>query len=250
MRRMLVTLAAVGGLALASAGPALAAECTTVQTSKGPLTAAQVGGEVTGPLNAEGCEVGVYYNAENEGGVTDATIEGASQYGIFVDGNAGNVEVNVTGSTIRNIGAKPFNGVQQGNAVYYYGVETEGAVSGTVRQDTISEYQKGGIVVNGEQASVQVIDNSVEGLGEVPFIAQNGVQFAYGAAGTISGNTITGNQYSGCSSREAAKTGCIPYVSTGLLLYDVNPTQVKHSHNHYRDDQRNLYLLPSAVLAP
>ena len=235
--------------ALVWAVPATAAECTKVTTSKGSLTAAQVGGDVTGELDATGCQIGVYYSTSTPAGnVSEADISGATYYGVFVDGKDGDVSVNVTDSSISKIGESPPDGAQHGLAVYYYGYETTGAVSGTVSGSSISEYQKGGITVNGEKASVDVMDSTVAGLGEVDFIAQNGIQFGYGATGVASGNTITGNYYTACSNRDAAKTGCTPWVSTGMLLYDVDPAQVKRSDNHYRDNQRNLYVLPTASL--
>lgn len=236
--------AAAGGamaaaLALAPSG-ALAATCTPVSTSKGVLTAAVVDASVTGPVDATGCDIGAYYDAAGSGdSVSGADISGARQYGVFVDGGNGDVSVNVTNSSIHNIGDVPFDGVQYGIAVYYYGYNTVGNVSGNVTGNSISQYQKGGVTVNGSNASVDVTNNDVTGLGPVPFIAQNGVQFGYGASGVASGNQISDNDYTGCSNQDAAKTGCVPYVSVGLLLYDVNPSQIKRNDNKYSNDQRN-----------
>ena len=93
-------------------------------------------------------------------------------------------------------------------------------------------------------------NNTVAGEGQIDYIAQNGIQFGYGASGSVTGNTITGNWWTGCSNQDAAKTGCTPWVSTGLLLYDVDANAVNVSNNTYRDDQRNKYLLTSASLSP
>ena len=64
------------------------------------LTAAQIGGDVTGTLNATGCDIGVYYGPGATGSVTGATIANAKYFGIVNDGQ----NVNVTNSTISNIG--------------------------------------------------------------------------------------------------------------------------------------------------
>jgi hypothetical protein len=175
-------------------------------------------------------------------------VENATQYGVFVDGGKGDVSVDVSDSSIHNIGDVPFDGAQHGNAIYYYGYNTTGTVSGTVSGNTVYQYQKGGIITNGGNASTVVTDNTVTGLGPVSFIAQNGVQFGVGATGSASGNQISANDYTGCSNQDAAKTGCIPYVSTGLLLYGVDPSQVSRSNNQYGDDQRNQYVAPASEL--
>lgn len=216
---------------------ASAAGCTTVTTSRGTYTAAAVDTPVTGTLDASGCQIGAYYDTSGLG-VFNADISGASYYGVFVDTGA---SVDVTDSTISNIGETPFNGAQHGWGVFY----ADGA-SGTVDSNTIFLYQKSGIVVDGTGTSATVTNNTVTGNGPVPYIAQNGIEVLDGATGTVSGNAISGDYYTGCSNKDAAKTGCVPYVAVGLLLYDVNPSQVSRSHNLYRDDQRNEYVGPSA----
>lgn len=246
--RVAVAAGALSALAMAAGtSAASAAGCTPVSTSKGPMTAAVVDTSVTGPVNASGCDIGAYYDAAGSGSsVSGADISGAQSYGVFVDGGAGNVSVDVTNSSIHNIGDTPFDGVQRGNAVYYYGYQTAGTASGNVTGNNVYAYQKGGIVVNGSNASAVVTNNTVTGLGPVPFIAQNGIQFGFGSSGVASSNQISDNDYTGCSNRDAAKTGCVPYVSTGLLLYDVDPSQVSRFQNKYRDDQRNESVTPAS----
>lgn len=247
-------LSAPGWAALFEAGTGAAhadtGSCLTVNTSKGAMTTARYDTPVTGLVDATGCQIGAYYDAAGTGdSVSAAEIENATDYGVFVDGGTGNVSVDITGSSIHNIGDTPFDGVQRGNAIYYYGYNTAGTASGTVSGNAVSEYQKGGIVVSGEYASTVVTDNTVTGLGPVAFIAQNGVQFGYGATGSVSGNQISDNYYTGCSNHDAAKTGCTPYVSTGLLLYDIDPSQVSSSNNHFRDDQRNSYVATASEVS-
>src|ERR1700693_1233076 len=60
------------------------------------MTAAQIGGNVTGSLDAGGCNVGVYYDNTTSGNVTGATIFGANYFGVLVNGDVGAVSVNVT----------------------------------------------------------------------------------------------------------------------------------------------------------
>jgi hypothetical protein len=183
--------------------------CTPVTTSKGVLTAAQVGGEAAGTLDATGCDIGVYYDAGHGGGVDGATISGATQYGVFVDGGAGNVKVDVTGSTIDDIGDHPHTGNQYGVGIYYDGLDTSGGASGTISGNTVSNYQKGGIVVNGANADARVTGNSVIGIGMTAGIAQNGIQFGYGGGGQARDNSVDGNWYTGAN-----------WTSTGILVFE------------------------------
>ncbi|MDQ1705467.1 MAG: hypothetical protein QOF18_1833 [Frankiaceae bacterium] len=244
-----LALAASAGIALA--GHASAAGCAATDYSEDGhvLTAAIVaapGQVVSGPQDATGCDIGVYFGPGIDGSVNGAVIgatelQAPTYYGVLVNGAA----VDVTNSSISNVGNHPHDGTQHGIGVDYLNVPAASVASGTVMGDSITAYQKGGIAVEGNRANVSVLGNTVTGLGPVPFIAQNGVQYSDGAVGSIVGNDINDNYYTGCSNKDAAKTGCIPYVSTGLLLYNIDPSSVKASNNHFRGDQRNQYMAPA-----
>jgi parallel beta-helix repeat protein len=214
MKRVLLATALVVGLGAAllpAAANATAASCTPTGFYRDGinLTAAQMGGDVTGSLDAGGCNIGVYYDSTHTGNVTGATIFGASYYGVFVL----KTSVNVTGSTIRDIGDVPLNGAQHGNAIYYASVSSgtvddgfgnylqptcsSGTTTGMINGNTILRYQKGGIVANCAGTSVTITNNTVTGEGPVPYIAQNGIQLGYGMKATVSGNTVSGNAYTG-----------------------------------------------------
>jgi Right handed beta helix region len=158
------------------------------------MTAAQIGGDVNGSLDATGCNIGVYYDNSTSGNVTDATIFGANYFGVVVNGDVGAASVNVTGSTINAIGETPLNGTQHGTAIYYRAFG--GAASGTISGNTVAHYQKNGITINGN-VSATIADNTVTGEGPVDYIAQNGIQVGYGAQATVTENTVTGNAYTG-----------------------------------------------------
>ncbi|MDP9331242.1 MAG: right-handed parallel beta-helix repeat-containing protein [Actinomycetota bacterium] len=167
------------------------------------MTAAQIGGDVTGTLDASGnatvdgipCNIGVYYdNAHTPGNVTGANIFGANYFGVVVNGDVGALNVSVTGSAIHDIGETPLNGMQHGTAIYYRALST-GTASGTISGNTLTNYQKGGITVSGAGISATIKNNTVTGQGRVDYIAQNGIQVGYGAKATVTGNTVTGNAY-------------------------------------------------------
>jgi hypothetical protein len=193
----------VGGAiaALCLAGTVLhggAAACTA--TGYSGLTAAIVNpaSPVTGTVNATGCHMGVYFDASGAGGaVVDADVFGATHFGVFVNGDAGAVRVDVLDSRIHDIGAVPHNGVQQGVGVYYRGFFPASNVTGRIAGNDIFAYQKGGIVANGTGTSVLVFDNTVTGDGHVTFIAQNGIQVGFGATASVMRNRVSGNSYYG-----------------------------------------------------
>ena len=166
------------------------------------LTAAQIGGNVTGTLDASTCNIGVYYDGTTSGNVTGAEIFGANYFGVVVNGDVGSASVNVTGSKVHDIGEIPLNGSQHGVAVYYRALGT-GTASGIISGNTISNYQKGGITVNGK-VSATITNNIVTGQGPVNYIAQNGIQVGYGAKATVNGNTVTGNAYTGANLTSSA----------------------------------------------
>jgi hypothetical protein len=163
------------------------------------LTAAQIGGDVTTTLDATGCNIGVYYDATHTGSVTGADISGANYFGVLVNG----ASVNVTDSAVHDIGEVPLNGAQHGNAVVYLG-----GASGTISNNIVSSYQKNGITVSGDGSSASVLVNVVTGEGPITYIAQNGIQISFGATAKVTGNTVTGNDYT-----PSKVTAC------GLLIY-------------------------------
>ena len=174
------------------------------------LTAKQIGGDVTGSLDATGCDIGVYYAPGTTGSVNAADISGAVYYGVVANAAA----VNVIGSQIHDIGDYPLGGNQRGVGVYYTTLNPDlsstggTAATGTVSGNTFTKYQKGGIVVNGPGAAVTISGNTVTGEGRVDYIAQNGIQVSRGATGTITGNTVTGHAYTGINNAS----------SSGILL--------------------------------
>jgi hypothetical protein len=184
-------------VSLGTITPAAAAGCTPTGFFRDGInmTAAQIGGHVTSSINATGCNIGVYYDNTTSGNVKGATIFGANYFGVVVNGDVGKVSVNVTDSAIHDIGETPLNGDQHGVAIYYRALGT-GTARGTISDNRITNYQKGGITASGN-VSVTIANNTVTGQGPVIYIAQNGIELAYGAHATVTENTVTGNAYTG-----------------------------------------------------
>ena len=157
------------------------------------LTAALINpGNVSGDVDATGCNIGIYYGQNTRGHVENANVHGANYFGIVNNGG----QVDVMNSTISEIGERPFNGTQHGVAIYW---AFQSSAKGNINGNTIWNYQKGGIVVNGPNASANILQNTVIGLGPVDFIAQNGIQAGYGANTQIQQNIVSGNSYTGAN---------------------------------------------------
>jgi hypothetical protein len=200
------------------------------------LTAALIdpAGTVSGPVNATGCNIGVYYDT-GTGAIRNAEIWGANYFGVV--NNGGNVSL--TRSFIHDIGETPFNGTQHGVSVYWvFG----SASSGVVSNNLIYRYQKGGIVINGNLASATVSGNEVLGLGPVNFIAQNGISSGgiiivggscYGAdltTGThVTGNTTAANDIglwvSDIDVDPNNSNACIPPTTPTNIVVDHNTAE-------------------------
>ena len=195
-----IALVGIGALAIglathAPSASAATASCTATgfyRDSKN-LTAALINpsGTVSGDVDASGCDIGVFYGAGVAGTVNGADIHNATYFGVVNDGGA----VTVENSSIHDIGESPLNGSQHGVGVYWvYG----SSATGYIENDTIWNYQKGGIVVNGA-----------------------------GAYATISGNTVTGNSYTGLN--DAASGGIL--VVGGACYGDVYTTDIQIMNN-------------------
>jgi len=231
--------------ALTMATTAGAATCfpTTFNRDNHFLTAAQIGGTVSGSLDATGCDIGVYF--ATAGSVTaGAEIFGARYFGVVNDGTS----VTVEGASVHDIGNRPFDGTQHGVGIYF----TNGG-TGTIDGNAVWAYQKGGIVVNGTSATsgaattATITNNAVTGLGPVAFIAGNGIQVSRGAVAEVRGNAISDNFYTGEGGVGPNAGGENPegfeFFSTGLLLFEAG-AGTKTSDNQFSGNQHNFANVP------
>jgi hypothetical protein len=230
------TLSLVAGIMLAGitlATSTAVAACTQTGFFRDgiDMTAAVIAeGDITRQtIDATGCNIGIYYGPETSGTVDRTEVKGSNYFGIVASGEAdafndapGAVSVDVTNSSIHNIGETPFNGTQHGVAVYYNALTPGTSATGAISGSTVFAYQKGGIVVNGSGAAVSVRENSVRGNGPVPYIAQNGIQIGRGAGGQILRNTVTGHSYTGTNGASSSGIlifgGCGDPLTTGVHI--------------------------------
>jgi hypothetical protein len=101
-------------------------------------------------------------------------------------------------------------GCQDGEGIFVESQTQYGYVSAvTVQNSSVHNYQKNGITGDDYGTSLILTSNSVQGWGPTSAIAQNGIQLATGADGSVTSNTVIDDVYTGAY-----------YGSSGILLYD------------------------------
>lgn len=190
------------------------------------------GGHFRGAVVANGGAVANVHDVTITGyHLADVCDAGADALrGVLLDGASGVVANNHVINLRQDAsGCQEGNGIEARNAPFTKrGRDVYVAVTG----NEVRGYQKSGIVVSGSVLTL-VDSNTVQGLGQVPYIAQNGVQVGSGGSGIVSRNRITDNYYTGTADAQAC----------GVLLYqDDNAIQLG---NTFAGNQRNVCKLSS-----
>jgi hypothetical protein len=167
-----------------------------------PQSVVEICSAKTGGINATGVDVDM----------TGLTIQGNwpttvcydSLYDVLVGGGA---TLALADSTIEQAGAYPLNGCQGGVGVQVGFSPTAQIGHASLTGDVIETYQKNGVTIDGSGSTATLSDLTVTGDGPTSMIAQNGIQISYGATGTVSRSTITGNNYTGAG--VASSTGVL-----------------------------------------
>ena len=200
---------------------------TTLDGNSHSITAVDsVGGHFLGAVVANaGTTANVTNLTVTASKLTDACDGGEARLrGILFDGASGSI----TNNTVVGINQGQ-SGCQEGNAIEVRNEPFDGTHPGiksvTVSGNTISDYQKTGIVANGNVVAT-ITNNTVTGSGKIDYIAQNGIQVGFGATATVKGNTSSGNWYTPASD-----------VACGILFFEAGG--VKASSNTLFDNERN-----------
>ena len=128
--------------------------------------------------------------------------------GIMFDGASGVIAHNVVSGI--NQGA---SGCQEGNAIEVRNAPFDGThpntVSVAISHNEILDYQKTGIVANGD-VDVTINHNRLGASATQANLAANGIQVGFGASGVVSLNRVAGNQWMGTSD----------FAATAVLIFD------------------------------
>jgi nitrous oxidase accessory protein NosD len=150
------------------------------------------------------------------------------RFGVRVDGG-GSATIRDNHIThIRDILPPPaLSGCQNGVGILV-GRQFEGQIgTAKILDNTIDNYQKGGIVVDNTGSSAEVAHNVTFGVGPSGTIAQNGIQISRGATAAVHHNEVSGHAYLG------------PDEATGILLF-LGGGGVLVEHNRVTDNQTGI----------
>lgn len=142
-----------------------------------------------------------------------------SLYGILV---AGGATLKATNVTIDGAGAFPINGCQGGVGIQV-GMDWTTPVQvghATLKGDTIENYQKNGMTIEGNGSTANIGTTTVTGAGATNQIAQNGIQVSGEGVAKIKASKISGNE---CDHAACGSEGFSQTQSTGLLFYGAAP---------------------------
>jgi parallel beta-helix repeat protein len=149
-------------------------------------------------------------------GLLNLNIQGPSsslKAGVNVEQGASGVTI--SGDAISNI--QDANNLKFGNQTgigILIGGNTGGVFTSgtaTIQNNTITTYQKGGIVVENTGSNATITGNTVTGAGKTNQIAQNGIEVGFGATASVTNNTISGNIY--------GKLSVTGFAAADILLY-------------------------------
>jgi len=210
---------------IASDGPGsvtITPPATLVQTADSPTTS---GRDIVSLLSVEGADnvtiEGITIDGQEQGNVSGVSPDNPTFVGIAVIDSDGGLIDNVTVTGIRE-GDAGF-GNQRNTGIYVANtdidaiatpdnVDLAGLNSIEIRNSTVTNFQKGAIVI--VNANVNIHDNTVTGMGGTTWTAQNGIQVS-GSTGTINDNTVSGIGYTGSS---WAASVILTFYNNGLVI--------------------------------
>jgi len=136
----------------------------------------------------------------------------------------------VIDSTVENINLQNVNlyGCQSGDGILVQSPSSQSSTVSIVGNNVVG-YQKNGITCNDQGTTCAVNDNTVSALTAAqPYIAQNGIQIGFGAVGSVTGNTVSGNE---CDLSSICGPNYITQTQgSGILTYESGQgTVIRHN---------------------
>lgn len=129
--------------------------------------------------------------------------------------------VNVAPPTTTCFGDQETPGAVYAYNGYFYAKTAPAApVAVTVSHTTVTGYQKNGVTCDDPEEVCALSANVIAGYGPTTLTGQNGVQVGFGALGTLTSNSVTGNSYTGSTSSNDWYGPTGTYAASGILLYD------------------------------
>jgi hypothetical protein len=141
------------------------------------------------------------------------------QYGlnaIFVSGGA---TLKSTDQAVRGASTtvNAFKGCQHGLAIRVGSAGKSETGHASIKGADVSGYEKNGPTVSGPGSTMSISSSTITGAGPSPYIAQNGIEIAFGGQGKVKGTSVSGNE---C---EVASCGATGEQASGVLYFEAAP---------------------------
>lgn len=149
----------------------------------------------------------------------------------------------ITHNTVTDINQGAESSCWEGAGIEVRNEPTDGTHPNTqtveVSHNVVMNYQMVGIVAVGD-VSVKIHHNRVSASTAQATVPTSGIQLSYHAIGEISGNVITDNWYQPVIRGQGRAIGQQPWVAAGILLYNIEMSNIKIFNNELRDNQLNM----------
>jgi hypothetical protein len=175
----------------------------------------------------------ILVNGTNNVTLTNLTVDGATNginacspnlIGVYYRNASGKID----NLAVKNIKLGPgFEGCQSGLAIFVQS-GSGGMSKVDILNSSVHDYQKNGITANEVGTEANIKGNAVTGIDSDPYNAQNGIQVAFGARGTVDNNSVINHIYSGGD------------AATNIIIYASD--NVKVTNNNLGNAQINTYV--------
>ena len=160
---------------------------------------------------------GLTIDTLNNGIVVDESTCGPGLMGVLFQDSSGQVHK----MAIRNLILENQEVICESGHGIFVQTSDEGVSNVKISGNSIHDYQKGGIVANGEGTKVQIVGNMISGAGPISSAAANGIQVAFGAEGLVKLNTVADNLFADCESAETCS-----FAASSILVFDADKVNV------------------------
>ena len=143
--------------------------------------------------------------------------------GIFVGGGG---TLKATGVSVDGASTSldAYKGCQHGVAVEVGAAAQKEVGHAVLKNVAVSGYEKNGPTVKYAGSTLSVTGSTITGAGPTPWIAQNGIEVAFGGQGSVKASTVTGNE---CN---VASCGAEGEQASGVLFLQAAPgSSIVHS---------------------
>lgn len=138
----------------------------------------------------------------------------------FQNSSGSLVSSSVTGVELPGnlFGCQPGLGIYAYDGYFFTGQVPSPARQVTVRETTVTQYDKNGITCDDPGLTCTLASDLVTGLGPNASVAQNGIQIGFGALGQLLSDRVSANVYDGpLATNDWYASGA---TSAGILFYD------------------------------